>query len=534
MQHQQHQHHQQQQSRKSRIIQRQATPHPRKATTTYQIRRYGWLVVGLFALALYGSYNDSQNISHDGNHSDDTNEGNAIAASSDGSRSSSSIRKATAIGTTTETAAAAVAVQQQQQQRQPSKAEHIDEQNIQAATQSYQTNQIHGIEFYWQLPEPRAQQNQPQGILFLAHPCHGSGLDWWPHPQDDSMSELFPPLPEHQAIVDMARNQLQLVVVTMSASEVKTKCWFGRDTDRVATVLKYLQNTLSSTTTTTKIDKEASSSPLPIYAMGFGSGGAFVSTTLPLELQRRQDAQNQRASSAKNNNDNTKEESPVVLTGYVSQLSGPKRLSPKARAEAASLTTTPPPGVFISMPRDVVTRTEIQTHIVQSKNKISGAMMKHIQLQQLPLDDSFFHQRLPHLISATLSRQLYTALAGVKTQNGQKMALLLDAKGKQFHLDPRKSMRQWNTALEPVLSKATKAEPQKLQHFSSSSHLGQLLNVAWGHNEVTRDGVLDAMHWLMSLHENDEKRQTQDKDQPQQPKKEPTRRRRLGEGERSN
>jgi len=451
---------------------RQPTPHPRKQTFTYQCRRYSWMIAGTVVFALWGSWNNSSNITSSGNVARTANNSN-----SNGSASSSNSRTGTAIRRSL----------------------------LQAASQSYQSNQVDGVEYYWQMPASSAESTNEvpsdvKGILFLAHPCNGSGRDWWSRlepyegsgtQEGDTKSALVvPPLPEHGAIVDMALNELHMAVVSVSASEVKSKCWFGRDAARVVTVLNHLQTTLSPS------NSQEGDSKVPVYAFGVGSGGAFVSTTLSIAM-----AQNK-----------------TPLNGYISQVSAPKKITPMARKAAADVPR--PPGVFISMPRDMATRSSIQAWMAQQGKVDGDPPLKHIQLKDQPLSETYFNERIPNLISPTLSRQLYQALSSTspQKQQGRRAASsvkLLDGKGQKLTMNPQKSVKEWNAMLEPVFVGASKTNP-KYKMFLNENHgmdrIGQILNVAWGESEVTRDGVLPAMEWLMTLQQQQANTNDQSKD----------------------
>jgi hypothetical protein len=281
---------------------------------------------------------------------------------------------------------------------------------------------INGTEFVWQLPP----ESHPKAILFLAHGCGHAMTDWFP--QSPACPDCIG-LPEEMAIVKLALETLQIMVVAMSSLDrTGFKCWSWHDAPDVAKVLLAVKVYFG----------------LPLLAFGASSGGGFVSSILPREIEEQAAAGG-------------------ALKGYISQISADPR--------ACDL-----PAVFITMNRDEVTDQSAQDLVATFHKKKIPA--RHIRLASLPLTQDFFSERIDK-VDQDLSKQMVDDLRHAKMLNSDGMLLE----------DPRRS--DWRSALGGSAAKVGDSM------VSDASPLSEVMNVAWGVHEMTRDGVKEAVEFLL-------------------------------------
>lgn len=278
--------------------------------------------------------------------------------------------------------------------------------------------QLQGQVVLWQEPDAK-----PEGILFVAHGCSHSNTDWFVDCKVHNESCIG--LPEELGIVQLAHKPpFHLVVVAVSSTNRKSKCWEQRDGPVVAEILRFFQRQYPD---------------IPVIAFGASSGGAFVSAILPLHFEG--------------------------LRGYIAQIAPPPRTGVS--------TSSTIPGVFITMSRDQhITR--LVKHYVSNHSKKSH---RHIQLNPLALTPTFFHDRIPRLYTPSQSAAMVRALV---------QADLLDQDG-LLRYDPRRS--GWR----PVLRRYAQSDAM----IPDASPVSEVLNVAWGEHELSRDGVAEALQFLL-------------------------------------
>jgi len=282
---------------------------------------------------------------------------------------------------------------------------------------------LEGAEYLWQRP---SFSKKPRAILFVGHGCQHSMTDWW-----TSSTGVCPDcigLPEELAIVHLALEKYQLVVVAMSSLDrVASKCWSSSDGPRVAKVLLQLQQDMGGT--------------LPILAFGASSGGHFVSTILPKAIK---DAGGQ-------------------LAGFISQIMG----APPAVPDV--------PAVYITMDRDK--GTDKAANRICQQQQAENVPAKHIRLAPRTVANLYFSERIT-TISVDQSKKMVEAL---------QAAHMLDDATSRLTDDPRQS--NWRSILSDYKGDDTMVADQ--------SPLSEVLNVAWGMHEMSRDGVADALEFLL-------------------------------------
>ena len=310
-----------------------------------------------------------------------------------------------------------------------------------------------GVDFLWQGPAHHNNQ-PPTAILFLAHGCHHAMTDWWlPSSSSSSVCPDCLGLPEERAIVQEALQRNMLVVATSSTET----CWSAVDGAVVAQILQKLQQ------------QHDPHSSLPILAFGASSGGHFVSDILPTALAAVQGR----------------------LDGYISQIM------------ATSTTSPPPPHVqaaaYIVMRRDEPTTTLAQKQQAYWNN-VHHRPCLLTQLEPLRVTDDFFARRIPE-ISRELSQQLvHQALLSSSSSSSSNHDNLLDADTRLLLTDPRHS--DWQRLVRPILAASATATTTSTSTYQDSlvpdqSPLSEVLNVAYGMHEMSRDGVAPALDFLL-------------------------------------
>ena len=316
---------------------------------------------------------------------------------------------------------------------------------LEKASHSPLKDSVGGIEFYWQMPPSRsdaAYSDPPNAILFLAHGCHHAGSDWWPY--DPKVCPECLGLPEERAIVDLAHSsKFRMVTIAMSSnSEGSRKCWGNRDGPRVSVVLERFQTLFAD---------------IPTFAFGASSGGRFVNAILPTVMMKR---------------------AARPLDAYISQIMGP---SMKATVSDG---IKMPAMAFITMPKDNTTRRNVIKFVKQQKQRNRPTM--HIPVKAHAISPSFFHDRIP-AISEELSSKLFNAL---KNDN------FLDPQTFELTHDPR-HYSEWRNSLRSVLQEASTYTDGLKPDLSPIS---EVMNVAYGMHEMTRDGVAEALEWVLEMY----------------------------------
>lgn len=239
-----------------------------------------------------------------------------------------------------------------------------------------------GIEYVYEYPA-----GDPSKILFLAHGCGHSALDFWP---DSPECPTCIGLPEERRIVTMALQRDYLVVAVSSAGQDHGGRWDTRvDSKRVMRVIGLLKK------------EQRALRGLPVFALGVSSGGVIVAAM----ATRLHD-----------------------LAGVCIQVMAPD-ISFEMNRQLY------PPSQWIYMEKD--TKTQIGVNATVKALQKSGAMVQKILAKQISLTKTFFSDRIVDL-SPALSALLYDALldSSLLTPSGYLRA------------DPRHS--NWRAALEQL------------------------------------------------------------------------------------
>lgn len=307
------------------------------------------------------------------------------------------------------------------------------------------------VEFLWEAPRGSNDTHpQPTAVLFVAHGCGHAMTDWWAAAPAVCPECLG--LPEERAIVAMALHEFRCVVVALSSVDRRRqgRCWSAaRDGPVAASVLQ---------------EFAARHYPgLPLLAFGASSGGSFVSTALGPALRARNASH--------------------VLSGYISQIAPPP--PPSAMADAVSARA-----VFITMNRDVDTDAAVAAFVKQQQPP-SEDQIRHIRLPPLSLTPDFFADRLGRTY-ANRSAHMVQALHHAGLLSPSSSSAEPSNGSLQLTADPRRS--DWRSALAPLLDAADEGDGL----MADVSPLAEVLNAAWGMHEMSRDGVREALDFLLT------------------------------------
>lgn len=274
---------------------------------------------------------------------------------------------------------------------------------------------------------------KPKGIIFLAHGCSHSHTDFWP-----STPVVCPQclgLPEERAIVKIAREEFDLVVVAMSSLNRMSKCWSPNDETRVAQVLSDIAQQYSQ--------------KLPIFAFGASSGGSFVGRNLFSRIR----------------------EKGLTLNGYIAQIAAPNPL-PFTDDPTDILAA-----VYITMNRDESTEQKARSTLEDLERQ--RIPCTHITLDPLPVSNDFFHERIPE----------YSLEQSTKMVQALKDGGYIDPQYSWLKDDPRRS--DWRKVIRSFVSNSLDSlEPDE-------SPISEVMNVAYGMHEMTRDGVREGLQFVV-------------------------------------
>ena len=316
--------------------------------------------------------------------------------------------------------------------------------------------EILGVDVLLQRPSSTKDHPLPKGIFFVGHGCSHSNTDFWPSTPETCPECLG--LPEEMAIVDMALREFHFVVVAISSLNRDSKCWSVSEGDRVAQVLGTLHTQLlQSSERSTSSSGSSRIHTIPILAFGASSGGNFVGSGL-VESMEEDDS-------------NTNIKPTKSLDGFIAQIAAP---DPRSHRTAEQHTL--PVAVYITMNQDE--RTDQRAKSIVESLKEERHYAQHIRLDPLPITDSFFHDRI-----STISLPQSTAMA-----QALQRAKYLDPATQLLLEDPRRS--GWRDVLRPHA-------PAWDSLRADQSAISEVLNVAQGRHEMTRDGVREAIQYIL-------------------------------------
>ena len=308
------------------------------------------------------------------------------------------------------------------------------------------------IPFYWQMPPA----DRVQGILFLAHGCGHDGGDWWPQYSSKEESSTLSFL--RGSLTGNSQSSSQNKVLTCSTCR-----GYPEEMAIVDLARKYFDMVVVSSSAAAEFGKcwKSRDGPrvarvlqhiqslvggdIPLYALGASSGGYFVSSLLPRAMT----------------------DAGMKLEGFISEISVPN-VRPEIRMDNLR-------AALITMPKDARTQMGVEQFVQDYESTA-----KHIRVQSHSITDIFFHERIPAIPLAT-SQRMAEAL--------QKYNLL-DASTQMLRTDPAKVSDQWKEALEPFLVPDSGV---------NLVHLEEVLKVAWGKHEMTRDGVAQALEFITAM-----------------------------------
>eukprot|EP00977_Amphora_coffeiformis_P010746 scaffold2518_cov178-Amphora_coffeaeformis.AAC.5 len=312
-----------------------------------------------------------------------------------------------------------------------------------SSSKSVHRENLHGVDLLWEAPKGVTKVD---GILVLLHGCHHSATDFWDNTNNDACRGECLGLPEEKAIVEMGLER-GMVVVALSSQNRKSKCWHPeRDNEPVSKVLVELQQRWSKKSTS-----KSDANSLPLIAFGASSGGHVLS-----QLDTAVVAAGGR------------------LDGIIAQIAP----APTGAGDKSCHCR-----VFITMNRDRRVDQSVTDAVKVLQQKTDYAV-RHIRLDDLKIHDTFFTDRIgSDYYPPDVSKRMVEAL--------EKFGLLDESTGKLIQ-DPRRS--DWRQALQPLVQGAGKDSLQ-----SDESPISEVLNVAYGKHEMTRDGVGEALDFCLPI-----------------------------------
>lgn len=254
-------------------------------------------------------------------------------------------------------------------------------------------------------------------------------------PADNTVCPDCIGLPEERAIIEIAM-QLNLAVLAISSTDRMTGCWSAAaDNEMVIRAIQAWKKKYH--------DKEAQK--LPIYAFGASSGGSFVAQ-LGLAMKESTGSDD------------------IQLHAALIQIAVGRPNEPSRNADCT---------VYISMNRDTRTDGRIQTILQQQKGNV-----KQIRLPPLAVESDYFSSRILS-ISSQQSSQMVQAL---------RNSGWIESTTRLLQHDPRSG--DWRSVLRPFAGKDS--------FVADQSAVSEVMNVAFGMHELSRDGVKEALNHCSS------------------------------------
>ena len=292
-------------------------------------------------------------------------------------------------------------------------------------------------EFYWQYPNTGSKKNMnksaPTAILVLFQACRREATDWFSSLSGERA-------PEEAAIVDIARQKGMMVMAftPKKNQQQQNECFDRLDASGVASILQHVENRQSII-----FSPFSTKTPVPMYAFGSERGAIFISSALPRALEK-----------LKKDGDGR-----IPLDGMVMQNVG-------ARFNKNI------PTVFITTPSEE----KLDEELDQALEEYDG-QAEHIELSAVEMSPSLFSDRIPS-IGLEVSSKLFERLGEEKLLNEISLAR-----------DPSN-----DTVLHKVLQKFAKDFRLNMNQVDA---ILEALQVSWGRLAITRDGVSDALDWLL-------------------------------------
>ena len=292
---------------------------------------------------------------------------------------------------------------------------------------------------------PRYEEIQGIPVLWTVpsssstKPC---GILFMAHGCSHSMTDWFAKSPSCEDCIGLPEEiaivdialKANLVVVAISSQNRFSKCW-SIDKDGPR-VLLVLQE-FSNTRYPN----------VPVYAFGASSGGSFVSQ-LP-----------------KYNRD-LQQNSPVEINGYISQIAA--HMAPTPDLDCA---------VYITMNLDSHTDKKAKSIVA---DKTHNVQTKHIRVPPIPMSGTYFSDRIIE-ITESESKLIIQAL--------QKAGMVSKPEGRWTD-NPRSV--NWQTLVRPFVPL------DKDSLVADQSPISEVVNVAYGQHEMTRDGFEEALQFCFN------------------------------------
>ena len=342
------------------------------------------------------------------------------------------------------------------------------------------------LEYVYQLP-PIPNIDSSIGVLFLAHGCSHSALDFWPK----SNSALFCPtctgLPVERNIVLRALSE-EYVVVALSSKNRETKCWSPADIPRATKTIKRIRDELNLPDI------------IPNFMIGASSGGSFVGS-LAVHLNRKHHEEEITNKLIKNEEEKKKYFTGLHVYGISIQVS----VLPKQYwGETEDL----PPLIYVHMPKDQRTTKLIDDSIKRipndndqdnntkennrkndptSKTSLIKKIEKRTATPRTVTPDYFSNRENSNYVNDPLSSKESKLIVGAFYLKG-----IVDNKGMLLS-DPRES--NWRDAVLHALPDIREVDSL----VENESAISELMNVAWGNHEIT-DEFLDDVYDFFGLH----------------------------------
>lgn len=319
--------------------------------------------------------------------------------------------------------------------------------------------QIDGSDVLWASPGDNGR-GKIKGLLFLAHGCGHSNLDWFSKVSPEC--EDCRGLPEEVAIVQTALD-MGLVAIATSSSDWRSQCWSGFDVTSVALVLNELWHRFSEENAATNSTTIHGKERLPVYAFGASSGGTFVSS-LAGPLQSRFG---------------------IRLDGYISQIAAKPKNPKQDVQEPHDLCK-----VYITMNKDTKIDKAAKARVQECQSSKHKHRCKQIRLPHLGIKPTYFSDRIQDVVDKESYEIVKTLTRG---------GFISPDKG-ELYRDPRLTHKGWSHALkkEYLAKRSNLAFAERGDALTvDQSPIFEVLNVAWGKHELTRDGVKDALEFCL-------------------------------------
>ena len=280
------------------------------------------------------------------------------------------------------------------------------------------------LEYVYQIPPSKAIK----GVVFLAHGCSHSGTDWFD--KDEIGCPACIGLPVEKTIVTKALKN-DYVVIAMTSTNRKHKCWSHVDIEPSSYVLKDLFNKLYTTNILPK------NTMVPIHLLGASSGGSYVGM-MAMNMARYG----------------------FKISSICVQIMVLRGENPSSKLHSPL-----PPTLYIHMIKDEHISSLIHDSIVRLQHE--KIPVEELQIKSKAITSTFFYDH-GKVLSLEDSKKLHFAL--IENQ-------YIDKTSHELLNDPRQS--DWRT----IVFKTLPSNEDKL--IADLSPISELFNVAYAQHEIT-------------------------------------------------